>query len=362
MGIKIRLKGPGEEVSKKVYPDIMLSGLTKDPEFMFIRDVYYSEEFTSVDRLQETADRFYVNQESRNASGPVVSGQGGAMVASSSDQCHRFKAYGHFRRDCLQQVQKIRPKPVKKKRKNKHGGGWGSVQLKWCSYHNTNTHSDAECLKQQEIRANIHKELQGLVVHLALLHSVGQVNLPNIGSSHLAQSTPATAPQGPAEPTSFRFSFSAQRAPPASATSSSAFSQTPSAASAATPAASSSISSTSPAHDDRLPSVFFGAFMATPAEMWLAPFCSDGSCIRMVVNSGAINNYLDSALTPGVRVRMCDVEDLQVPHTIVAAGQHLLKSVTTGTIFGAVTDDDLSDRRVTFRVVLMPNWAPTSSP
>ena len=38
--------------------------------------MHYREEFTSVDRLQETANRFYVDQQSRNASGPVVSGRG----------------------------------------------------------------------------------------------------------------------------------------------------------------------------------------------------------------------------------------------------------------------------------------------
>ena len=99
--------------------------------------------------------------------------------------------------------------------------------------------------------------------------------------------------------------------------------------------------------------------MATPAEMSIAHFRSDGSCIQMVVDSGATDNYLDPALTPGVRANMCDVEDLQVPHTIVAAGQHLLKGVTTGTIFGAVTDDNGNDRRVSFRVsfrvVLVPD-------
>ena len=262
--------------------------------------------------------------------------------------------YGHFQRDCPQQVQKNRPEPGKKKWKNKRGGGGGSAQPKWCSYHNT-THSDAECQKQQELRANKQKELQGLVANLALLHSAGHVNLPNIGSAHLAQSTPATAPPAPAEPTSFGFSFSAQRAPPAAATSSSAVSQTPPAASAATPAAPLSISSESPAQDHRLPIGFLGALMATAAEMSLAPFRSDGSCIRMVVDSGATKNYLDPALTLGVRAHMCDVEDLQVPYTIVAAGQHLLKGVTTGTIFGAVTDDNGNDRRVSFRVVLVPD-------
>ena len=75
----------------------------------------------------------------------------------------------------------------------------------------------------------------------------------------------------------------------------------------------------------------------------------------MFVDSGATNNYLDPALTPDVRAHVCDVEDLQIPHTVVVAGQHLLKSVTTGTIFGAVTDDNGNDRRVSFRVVLVPD-------
>ena len=68
----------------------MLSGLTKAPEFKFIREMHYPEELTSVDRLQETANRFYVDQQSRNASGPAVSGRGAAMAVSSSDQCHRL--------------------------------------------------------------------------------------------------------------------------------------------------------------------------------------------------------------------------------------------------------------------------------
>ena len=227
--------------------------------------------------------------------------------------------------------------------------------MKWCSYQNTTTHGDAECQKQKELRANKLKELQGLVANLALLHSAGQVDLPNIGSVHFVQSTPATAPQAPAEPTSFRFSFSAQHAHPAAATSSSAFHQTPSAASATTPAAPSSISSKSPAQDHRLTSGFFGAFMATLAEMSLAPFRSAGLVIRMVVDSGATDNYLDPALTPGVRAHMCDVEDLQLPHTIVAAGQHLVEGVTTGTMVGAVTADNGNDRRVSFCVVLVPD-------
>ena len=53
----------------------------------------------------------------------------------------------------------------------------------------------------------------------------------------------------------------------------------------------------------------------------------------MVADSGTTNNYLDPAITPG----------------------DLLKGVTTGTTFGAVTDDNGNDRLVSFRVVLVPD-------
>ena len=256
---------------------------------------------------------------------------------------------------------KNRPKLRKPKWNNKRSGGGGSPQPKWCSYLNTNTHSNAECQKQQSLCTNKQKELHGLVANLALLHSAGQANLPNIGSAHLAQSTPATAPQAPAEPTSFGFSSSAQQAPPAAATLSSAFFQTPPAASADNPAAPLSISSESTAKDHRLRSVFFGVIMATPAEMSLAPFRLDGSCIRMVVNSEATDKYLEPALSPGVRAHMCDVEDVQVSQTIVAAGRHLLKGVTTRTIRGAVMDDNRNDWSL-FGSFWCQTWKPTYFP
>ena len=52
---------------------------------------------------------------------------------------------------------------------------------------------------------------------------------------------------------------------------------------------------------------------------------------------------------------MRDIDILSVPHTIVAAGKHLLKGVETGIIFGAVTDNLCGNAlHVSFRVVLVP--------
>ena len=70
-------------------------------------------------------------------------------VASSTDQCHQCKEYGHFKSDCPQQVQKSRYKLGKKTGKGKEGGG-GNYQPKWWSEHTK--HSDAECNKQKELR------------------------------------------------------------------------------------------------------------------------------------------------------------------------------------------------------------------
>ena len=51
---------------------------------------------------------------------------------------------------------------------------------------------------------------------------------------------------------------------------------------------------------------------------------------------------------------MRDVEELRVPHTIVAPGQNLLQGVATGTICGVVTDDSGNDRLISFRVIVVP--------
>ena len=329
--LKLRLETLGEKVSDEVYLDIMLSGLTSAPEFHFIREMHYRNEFTSVDCLQNTANRFFVDQQSRKAAGPAVSGR--------SDQCHRRKEFEHFHRDSPKSAQPSRP--MKEKEPGKQRGSGRSGQSKRCSFHRTKTHSDAECKAQQENRdKKKQEELRGLAANLALLQAAGLANF-----SHLAQLFQAAAPQAsqePSEPTTFGFLFNALGA---------------SAAPAASPAASASASSASSARNHHSPSEYFGAFMASSAaESSLAPFRSDGLSILVLVDSGATDNtdnYLHPALTPGVRAHMPDVEDRRIPLPIIAAGKHVLHGVTTGVLFGTVADDSGHDRQVSFRVVLV---------
>ena len=57
--LMLRLVVLGEQVSDEICQDIMLNGLTEAPEFRFIREMHYRDEFTSVDHRQQTSNRCY---------------------------------------------------------------------------------------------------------------------------------------------------------------------------------------------------------------------------------------------------------------------------------------------------------------
>ena len=74
-----------------------------------------------------------------------------------------------------------------------------------------------------------------------------------------------------------------------------------------------------------MPEGAFGAFMATTAALSAASFCSGDSTLTMLVDSGATHNFVDPLLTPRLQDMMSDYCVLDVPHTIVASGQHVLQ-------------------------------------
>ena len=74
-----------------------------------------------------------------------------------------------------------------------------------------------------------------------------------------------------------------------------------------------------------MPEGAFGAFMATTAAPLAASFCSGDSTLTMLVGSGATHNFVDPLLTPRLQDMMSDYCVLDVPHTIVASGQHVLQ-------------------------------------
>ena len=88
----------------------------------------------------------------------------------------------------------------------------------------------------------------------------------------------------------------------------------------------------------------FGSFMATTAALSAASFCSGDSTLTMLVDSGATHNFVDPLLTPRLQDMTSEYCVLDVPHTVVAAGQHILQGVATGTVQGTVIDDGGRER------------------
>lgn len=355
--LKLRLDDMGEPTTDESYEDLVLSALTHSTEYRFLQDMHYRSPFPDVEALKKTATNYFIDAQSRKSSGPAVVGRGAAMAATSTDQCHNCKAYGHFQRDCPAPAKKIRPKTGKSswKKKGKKGSG-SDPSPKWCSYHKTVTHSDNECKAQ--------KEIQSLSARLALLQTPGHGGFAPVGSAHLA-----AAPQQPVSAASFAHVGSAHMAPLSSPTQNTfgySFHAVSAAAApppctgvitaglAVAPAAPASAPAESPSNH-RLPEGIFRALMATTPDLYGGGgLLTDGSVIRLLVDSGASYNFVDPELTPGLLALMRDYESLQVPHEIVAAGQHILHGVAAGTINGAIADDGGNKRDFSFRAIVVP--------
>ena len=87
-----------------------------------------------------------------------------------------------------------------------------------------------------------------------------------------------------------------------------------------------------------MPEGAFGALMATTAALSACTFSSGDSTLPMLVDSGATHNLVDPFLTPRLQDMMRDYCVLDVPHTIVAAGQQCLQVPGMGGTMLSVTE------------------------
>ena len=91
--------------------------------------------------------------------------------------------------------------------------------------------------------------------------------------------------------------------------------------------------------------------MVTTAARSAASFCSGDSTLKMLVDSGGTYNFVDPLLTPRPQNMM---SDYCIPHTIVAAVQHVLQGVATGTVQGTVIDISGCERNFSSQTVVLP--------
>ena len=79
----------------------------------------------------------------------------------------------------------------------------------------------------------------------------------------------------------------------------------------------------------------------------------------MLADDGATPTFVDPLLNPRLQDIQCDYCVLDVPHTIVATGQHVFQGVATGTVQGTVIDDGERERNCYFQVVVVPGMGTT---
>ena len=125
--------------------------------------------------VKQTTTNFYVDELSRQSSGPSVAGRGAAMAAASNNvQYHWCKAYAlPVQPLCCREGTRFQTEQRKGKRKG------GDPSPTWCSYHKTNSHSDSACYKQ--------KEPKQLSAYFVSLTTADRARVADIGSAHIPQ-------------------------------------------------------------------------------------------------------------------------------------------------------------------------------
>ena len=136
---KIILRGElekmGEPITDRRFKDICIQGITD--EYNDVKLLVFRDPTFALDQIQSTMRNIYLDAQSRKGSKGRIAGRGFAMTTAASDpHCHYCHETGHIRRHC--------PKLRNKNKKKERPAG----ATKWCSQHNTTTHSDEECYQQ----------------------------------------------------------------------------------------------------------------------------------------------------------------------------------------------------------------------
>ena len=133
--LRTQLDKMGEPISDRRFKHICVQGFSdeyKDVKLMVFRDPTFN-----VLDMQSTMRNIFLDEQSRKGWKGRIAGRGFAMATTASDIiCHGCYEPGHIRRNCP----KIKNRA---KKKTKPAGA-----TKWCSKHNTMSHSDEECYQQ----------------------------------------------------------------------------------------------------------------------------------------------------------------------------------------------------------------------
>lgn len=132
--VRGRLHEMGEKISDERSEDILLQGLTNDYEFVKMTS-RRSPNF-GIDEIQTIMRTLYIDRLARPGNVNKMAGRGAAKTTTRGTRkvrCYNCLEFGDIKRDCTNTRTKMQR----------------SDTPKWCSLHNSTTHSDTECKAQK---------------------------------------------------------------------------------------------------------------------------------------------------------------------------------------------------------------------
>ena len=141
--IRGRMQEMGEKILDERFEDILLQGLTNDYEFVKMTS-FHSPNF-GINEIQSMKRNLYIDRLSRPGHVNKLAGRGAAMATTKGSRkvrCYNYQEFGHMKRDSTNSKEERSATP------------------KWCSLHNSTTHSDNEC-NAQKVEHNTENQPQG---------------------------------------------------------------------------------------------------------------------------------------------------------------------------------------------------------
>ena len=162
---------PKEGPSNQRFEDIILKCLP--PEYDRIRQTHFEREDCNLENIRRMMSKIYADKLARSHSDSSrgIAGRCVAMQVTGRDlskiNCYYCNKFGHNRNDCADFKAAPHQNRRRRQRHHKQRGGHQSDQPNpggqqqqrgggqmWCSYHETTTHSDADCRTRPANRSN----------------------------------------------------------------------------------------------------------------------------------------------------------------------------------------------------------------
>lgn len=131
---RAELEKMGEPISDRRFKDICVTGFTSD--YKDIKLMMYRDPTFDIDQMQATMRHLYLDDLSRGSSSEKIAGRGTAMSAETS-ACDYCGKKGHQEGNCWKKRDE-----TKRANKKHSGSKAGDAGQRWCSVHQTTSHSD----------------------------------------------------------------------------------------------------------------------------------------------------------------------------------------------------------------------------